>query len=364
MNSSFEQHILNVMSGRARGIGPSSIRAVLRVAEPFYARATRARNALFDHHFKSSHRLARPVISVGNITTGGTGKTPMVRFLAERLKSKGKNIAILSRGYRAQANSLGDELTMLERALNASTGHRVHVAANSNRFEAGRSLLQEHPEIDLFLLDDGFQHRRLRRNFDLVLISALEPFGFGHVLPRGLLREPLSGLGRADAIVVTHANQVNDDALKAIDKQIRRHNPAAPLYRATHAPVGLLSSDSGTARLPMDRLSELRFFAFCGIGSPSSFERQFDRFGANFVGCRRFGDHHHYSPDDLNDLVRESRSCGAEALITTEKDWVKIEQFACEMPIWRVAMRLQLEDGDDQRLMAQIHHHLATQSAQ
>lgn len=364
VNPNFEQHILDVMSGRASGIGPSSLRALLRVAEPFYASATRVRNALFNAGIKSSRRLDRPVISVGNITTGGTGKTPMVRWLAEHLRSQGKRVAILSRGFRARDNSLGDELTMLERAFNATAGGRVYLRPNANRYEAGKSLLQEHPEIEVFLLDDGFQHRRLLRNFDLVLISALEPFGFAHVLPRGLLREPLGGLGRADAIVVTHADQVNNESLAAIESQIRQYNPPVPIYRAAHEPIGLLSNDSTSDPLSMERLSEMGFFCFCGIGSPSSFERQFDRFGNRPVGRRRFADHHHYSSADLNDLVRESRKLGAEVLVTTEKDWVKIDRLSCEMPIWRVAMQLQLSDNDETRLLAQIHRAIENKSAQ
>lgn len=342
------------MSGRAAGAGPSALRGILRIGEPFYASATRLRNALFEMGIKTIRKLDRPVISVGNITTGGTGKTPMVRWLAERFRLQDKKIAILSRGYRAEANSLGDELTMLERALTMSNAQPVYVRANSNRFEAGRSLLREHPEIDLFLLDDGFQHRRLWRDFDLLLINALEPFGFGHVLPRGLLREPLGGLRRADAIVLTHADEAKVRSLEAIETQIRTYNADAPIYRAMHAPTGLLSEQSHAALLPMDSLSERKFFVFCGIGSPASFEQQFDRFGDNFVGTRRFGDHHNYSHAEISSLVRTSQSLGARVLVTTGKDWVKIEQFNFEMPIWRVEMRVQFSGDDGKKLLKQI----------
>lgn len=354
MNLRFEQHILNVMSGRETGFRPAAVRAMLRSAEPFYCGAVRARNALFNYGIKSSRRLNRPVISIGNITTGGTGKTPMVRWLAETLRAEGNNVAILSRGYRAQGQSLGDELAMLDSALNEPGQRRVCLKSNANRYEAGNALLSEHPEIDLFLLDDGFQHRQLWRNFDLVLISALEPFGFGHVLPRGLLREPLDGLRRADAVVVTHANQVGGESLEEMSATIRKHNAAAPVYRAIHLPVGLLSTESPDVPMPMDRLSDLRFFAFSGIGSPDSFERQFERFGPNLVGRRRFGDHHGYSPADLSALVAEAQRLGAQVLVTTEKDWVKVADFRFDMPIWRLAMRVQFLDDDGQHLMAQI----------
>jgi tetraacyldisaccharide 4'-kinase len=248
---------------------------------------------------------------------------------------------------------------MLDRALNRTDREPVRLRANPNRLEAGRSLLLEHPEIDVFLLDDGFQHRRVCRDLDLVLISAVEPFGFGHVLPRGLLREPLLGLRRAGAIVLTRADQATAEQLNAIELKVRSYNLVAPIYRAIHSQVGLLSSASSAIALPMEQLSETRFFAFCGIGDPASFDRQLRRFDPRCVGRRWFGDHHRYTVMDLKSLIEQAKDLGAEMLLTTEKDWVKIEPFAGEFPIWRVVMNLDFVGDGAARLIEQLRSVLA-----
>jgi tetraacyldisaccharide 4'-kinase len=363
VNPNLERRFLDVISGRATGAGASLLRGALRAAEPFYSGVARARNALFDKGIKTVRRLDRPVISIGNITTGGAGKTPMVRWLAERLRDEGTTVAILSRGYRAEGNSAGDELTMLDRALNRPGTRPVFVKADPNRFAGGTSLLREHPEIDAFLLDDGFQHRRLHRDFDLALISALEPFGYSHVLPRGLLREPQAGLNRASAVVLTHADQVDNQRRAEIESGIRKHSDA-PIYRAVHAEAGLLSPEAYSDRKPISHLTERRFFAFCGLANPTSLDRRLQSFGNHYVGQQWFGDHHQYTPADIKKLVREARDRGAELLLTTEKDWVKIEKFAVDFPIWRLAIRMQFVADDENRLLAQIHSAITGKSAQ
>lgn len=354
MNASLESHALDLISGRATGARAFALRGLLAAAEPFYAGAVRARNGLFDAGIKRVRRLDRPVISVGNITTGGTGKTPMVRWLAERLRADGKTVAILSRGYRAQDNDLGDELTMLDRALNVPGSKPILIQASPDRFRAGTSLLREHPNIDVFLLDDGFQHRRLWREFDLVLISAIEPFGFGHVLPRGLLREPLAGLKRADAFAITHADQASERQLDAIKSEIRKYNQAAAFYQAVHRQVGLRSPDAQSIAIPIDHLCSHRFFAFCGIASPLLFEKQLKQFGGAYAGGYWFGDHHQYTLADMKDVARRAKEAGAEILLTTDKDWVKIESFACDMPIWRVEVRIQFVEAHDRALFDEV----------
>jgi tetraacyldisaccharide 4'-kinase len=357
MSGDIEQQFIRIVSGHATSVGASLARGLLSTIEPFYAGATWIRNSLFDRQLKSVRRLPRPVISIGNITTGGTGKTPMVQWLAEALRGEGRHVAILSRGYRAAPGNLGDELSMLDRALNEPGKAPVLLRAHSDRFAAGEELLKEHPEIDGFILDDGFQHRRLARDLDVVLINASEPFGFGHVLPRGLLREPLAGLRRAGALVLTHADHATPEQLSAIESRIRRHNPTVPIYQAMHAQAGLRSSRPETALHPIDELSHHRFFAFCGIGNPAAFDRQLARFAETYVGRRWFGDHHGYTPADLANLSAQARDARAEILITTEKDWVKIEPFAhaSEVPIWRSEIRMQFLGNSEQRLLDQIH---------
>jgi tetraacyldisaccharide 4'-kinase len=364
VNSIFEQHILDLMSGRNAGISARTLRALLRAAEPFYSMATRTRNTLFDLGLKASRGLDRPAISIGNITTGGTGKTPVVRWLAEQLRTENKRVAILSRGYRSNGRGMGDELSMLDRALNTPDVQRIFLQADPDRYRGGTSLLHAHPEIELFLLDDGFQHRALHRDLDLVLVSAIEPFGYGHVLPRGLLREPLEGLKRAGSIVITHADQLDGRSLDQIESVLRRYHLTAPIYRAAHAPARLLSSELPDGTLPMDELSRRPFFAFCGIGSPASFENPLRRFGDKFVGHGRFGDHHSYRANDLNRICREAKDLGAELLITTEKDWIKIAKFTCDLPIWRIELRVQFLNGGAEQLLTQIRRTITLQGAQ
>lgn len=349
------------MSGAARGAGATSFRAVLRCAEPLYAGIIMARNRLYDARIIRTTSVPRPVISIGNITTGGTGKTPLVRWLAGRLRDEGRRVAILSRGYRSAGALPGDELTMLDGLLNDARKAPVILKANPDRTEAAAAVFREDPRVNVFLLDDAFQHRRFGRDLDIVLINAGEPFGFDHVLPRGLLREPLSGLARAGAIILTHSESAGPEALAAIEEQLRRHNRLAPIYRAEHALVGLRASGSPSAAAAdhaMEELGRRRFFAFCGIGYPEALHRQLSKFAASYVGHRWFGDHHSYALGDLLALDNAARSAGAEVMVTTEKDWTKVASLlgtSSTLPIWRLEMRIEFANGDEERLLAQIH---------
>ena len=349
------------MSGQARGAGGSLLRAGLSAAEPFYAAAAAARNWLFDRRLKASHRLPRPVISVGNITTGGTGKTPVVRWLAESLRGRGRRVAVLARGYGAPAGQLGDEQLMLMRLLNEGrAGEPVTVAANPDRVSAGRRVLLERPDIDVFVLDDGFQHRRLARDLDIVLVNATTPFGYDHVLPRGMLREPIAGLRRCGAVVITHADQLSPPELEAVERRIRGVAPAVPVYRATHEHAGF-HCDGGRAHpatLALDELKSRDWFAVCGIGDPKTFLRQLESVGGRCVGFRWFADHHRYTAADLTDVRNEARAAGADVIVTTEKDWTKLRTFPDaadgELPVWRVDVRVRLPGDDETRLLEQV----------
>src|ERR1700722_16404745 len=194
------QEILSGSDGSLRG---RVVRGLTAIAEPAYAAAMAGRNLAYSRGWFSSRRLPSATISVGNITTGGTGKTPVVRWLAGRLREAGKYPAVLLRGYRATTGGVSDEQQLLARGLTDA----IPVIANPDRFAGAEQALGHNGKIDAFVLDDGFQHRKVKRDFDLVLINATEPFGFGHVLPRGLLREPMAGLRRADALLITRSSQ-------------------------------------------------------------------------------------------------------------------------------------------------------------
>ena len=347
------------MSGEQTGMAASVLRAGMSAAEPFYAAVAAARNRMFEAGLRKSHRLPRPVVSVGNITTGGTGKTPVVRWLAERLRDHGRRVAILARGYGARAGRAGDEQVMLDCLLNDSSAEaqRVALLANPDRVAAATQFLRERPETDAFVLDDGFQHRRLARDLDVLLVSATSPFGYGHVLPRGMLREPLRGLGRAGAVIITHADQAPAGELDAIEREVRPFNPHAPVYRAVHAHAALRRGPEHESR-PMEELRGANWFALCGIGDPKTFLRQLQSVGGRCAGHRWFADHHRYTDADLADVRREARSAGADALVTTEKDWAKLKNLAgagdADLPIWRVDVRVRFLDDGESRLWEQV----------
>lgn len=355
-----EQAFRRVISGEDHGVGAALLRGAMRIVEPIYAAIVASRNGFYSKRVISSKRASRPVVSVGNITTGGTGKTPVVRWLAEHLRGRGMHPAILMRGYKSQPGQSGDEAQLLDDLLNPpATGTPVVIEANPDRAGGSEAVLRAHPDVDVFILDDGFQHRRLQREFDLVLIDATNPFGYDHVLPRGLLREPLDGLARASAFLMTRVDQALPGAVEACQAEIRRRAPAAPIYHCRHASAAVMCEEDGrTTSQPIERLRDKRVFAFCGIGNPGSFQRQLASSGATLVGHRAFGDHHHYGRKDVEQLEREAAAAGAEVLISTEKDWVKFSRLDgsrnSTLPVWRVRLEIEFQGDDERRLLEQI----------
>ncbi len=331
-----------------RGDDPSwaarLVRLTTAVLEPGYATAMRVRNRLYDVGLKRTRDLGRPAISVGNLTTGGTGKTPVVGWLARRLAEAGRRPAVLLRGYGKADES--DELRVLRRAL----GDDVPVHASPSRVGGAAAVLRAAPAVDVFLLDDAFQHRRAARAFDLVLISATNPFGFGHVLPRGLMREPAGGLRRASAILVTHCEAADDAALGTLEAELRRYNPTAPIHRAEHVHTSLWNpaDDSET---PMAALSAQPFFAVAGIGDPAALDRQLSRFADTYRGHRWFADHHAYTADDVAAI---RRAAGPARLVATEKDWVKLSGVTGAQQAGWAVLQLSL------RFLADADRHIVT----
>src|SRR5688500_14543105 len=236
MNPALQQFGLRVMSGEARGAGATLLRGGLRIVEPFYAGVMHIRNAMYDRGTLERHALGRPTVSVGNLTTGGTGKTPTVRWLAEQLREAGRKPAVLMRGYRVKGAAVSDEQVMLDRYLNGDAPDvRIPVHANPDRVAGAARVLRDRPDVDTFILDDGFQHRRARRDFDLLLISAADPFGNGHVFPRGLLRESLAGLRRADAILITRCEQATPDMIAELERRLRDVAASIAIFHCDHA---------------------------------------------------------------------------------------------------------------------------------
>ena len=299
----------DIISGRRRGPAAAFARAALAAATPAYRLGL-----TLDRLRKRPRRLDTPVISVGNLTCGGTGKTPVVAWLARRLQRQGLRPGLLSRGYR------GDEAGNDEkRVLDALCPGVPHVQ-QADRLAAGRSL---EGDCDVLILDDGFQHRRLARDADVVLIDALRPWGHGHLLPRGLLREPPSALRRASLVVVTRVDLISASDRQTLEWTIGRFTDA-PVATGRFAPTRLVTAD-GTRVRPRD-LSAVRALAFCGLGNPAGFAATLGQFGLSVPPetVRAFPDHHAYTPADLGRLGQWAAAEGADLLVTTRKDLVKI----------------------------------------
>ncbi len=366
MVDSFEQFGLRVISGKDRSPFAAILRGGLRVIEPFYACAMRMRNACYDRGIFRVHDLGRPTISVGNITTGGTGKTPVVQWLATQLRSRGHRPAILLRGYGSSAAHPSDEAQLLDLALNKTEVDApqspgclhpgkmtpmIPVMANPSRIEGATRVLSNHPGITHFILDDGFQHRKAKRDFNLVLISATEPFGFGHVLPRGLLREPLSGLARANAFLITRSSLVNGDTLTAIEERLKISHPNIPIFRCDHEQKSVYLPQTDET-ISMSGLRDRRVFLTAGIGDPLAFERQISRAGAVIAGSRWWPDHHRTTAEEITALTTAAEQAGATLLLTTAKDWVKLRSLEPRFAVGVVHVEITFATGHEQMLLS------------
>jgi tetraacyldisaccharide 4'-kinase len=265
--------------------------------------------------WRKQKRLNRPVISVGNLTTGGTGKTPMVIWLAEKLLAEGRCVAILSRGYHG-SNGTSDEIELMKLRLKG----RALFGVGPDRYAAGQRL--EAAGVDIFVLDDGFQHLQLARDVDIVLVDSTRPLKNEFVLPAGRLREPRSALRRAHLVVFTRAE------LSKLPPDPILNSPMFAMYLANSKLLGFRKHGAD------NYLNTLRpslvgpYFAFCGVGNPESFFADLQRWGLRLVGRRAFCDHHHYTSSEIEDLQREAGLAGASALVTTEKDAQNFEAAA------------------------------------
>lgn len=324
------RYFLDVISGRRRGLVAGALRGGAAVASLGYAWAVARRNRLYDVGVTQVMPAGVPVVSVGNITTGGTGKTPVVAWIVEQLRAHGRRPGILSRGYRALDGEENDEKRLLD-LLCPGVPH----VQGADRVAGASRAVKEHG-CDVLVLDDGFQHRRLARDLEIVLIDALNPWGYGRLLPRGLLREPAASLQRADVVVITRADLASRDALAALRSEIARHTTAETM-EGVFAADRLISSSG--ARLDLARAQGRRAAAFCGIGNPDGFAATLAASGLAVAPAafRAFGDHHHYTSADVEAIGRWARDRSAELLLTTRKDLVKLTGTEIAgIPLWAV----------------------------
>lgn len=335
-----------LVDGSLRGPGPALARAGLALLAVPYAAAVATRNAAYDRGFLGVARPAVPVISVGNLTLGGTGKTPLVAWVARVLQRLPARPAVVSRGYRAIPGQPSDEAAELSILLpgvpHVADGDRVAAARRAAAGGAG-----------VIVLDDGFQHRRLGRDLDIVAVDATDPFGAGHLFPRGLLREPLAGIARARAIVLTRAAAVAADRRAAIRTALEQAGGGGAAWvEATHRPVQLRSA-AGEVR-PLDDLRG-RIAAFAGIGNPAAFRGTLADLGARVVDFRGFPDHHPYTVADLESLAEWASSVDADLVVTTLKDLVKARVTRLGgVPLVAVEIAIEMLSGGEEleRLVA------------
>ncbi len=332
-----------------------------------YAKIADVRNTLYEKGFFKSFDLGARTISVGNITTGGTGKTPLVILVSQILAARGKRVCILTRGYGrknpknrivvsngkkilSDARTGGDEPVEMAKKL---LGKAI-VVADANRVAAAKWAKAEFG-VTTFILDDGFQHRRANRDLDIVCIDATNPFGGGKMLPSGRLREPLANLGRANIIVITRSDLASN--IDEIKSQIAEYAPACPIFTTSTKLSGMTLLDKFLA-VPEDEselaqssfahqtLANAKAFAFCALGSPESFFRQLRKDNFEVAGTHAFTDHHFYRQKDIKIVVQKAKDSGAEYLLTTAKDAVKLAGVKMELPCFVVEATLVIDDAD------------------
>jgi len=321
-----------------------------------YGAVMKARRALYQRGLLKVHQPGVPVISVGNITTGGTGKTPLVEWIANEAASRKRRVCILTRGYGrpgpgdrvivsdatevlSDAERAGDEALLLAEHLRG----RAAVISDADRVSAARWAIAG-LQSDLLVLDDGFQHLRVARNLDIVTIDAMNPAGNGRLLPAGILREPFSQIARADCVVITRADFT--DNIENLEKEIESVAAGLPIFRSRMKPLRLRSiNPGGEAAADIDEVIKTRpAAAICAIGNPQSFFAQLRRDGYRLCHARSFRDHHNFTQNDIDQFIREARLHGAEAILTTAKDEVKLRAIEFDLPCYVNDITIEIDD--------------------
>lgn len=330
------------------------------ILSPFnilYGSITKIRRIFYQKEFLKSIDLGVKTISVGNITVGGTGKTPLVGYIAEKLIEKGEKVCILTRGYGranpkerilvsdgekvlADARDAGDEPFELANKL----GGKAIIIADAKRSTAGK-WAREKFGVTVFILDDGFQHLQVKRDLNMVLLDATNPFGNEKLLPAGILREPLQSLERANVVVITRANLVKD--ISAIKEKILKFNPGCKIFVSKNyfgKAVKLKEFFAANPNEPQASIHNLKSLAFCGLGNPDSFFLQLRTEHFNLAYCRTFPDHHIYTQSEIQKIERDAINKGADILLTTAKDAVKLTHLRFNLPCFVIENGLTFED--------------------
>ncbi len=316
-----------------------------------YGIALSSRRFAYRISLKKPRKLPAKVICIGNLTLGGTGKTPAVISVAQEAKKRGFKPCILTRGYRGTAKDpcfvskgkgslldaiqAGDEPVLMSSRLDG-----VPVIKGKNRFFSGMYALRElgSDAVNMFILDDGFQHWSLHRDMDVVLIDASNPFGNGKLFPEGILREPLSALGRADTVVITKTNTSCSKSIKAIEHEIKQHNAKAGLFLSFHKPAALIDVSGESESIEL--LNNRKVYAFVGIANPMHFRSMLASNGANIEQFKAFKDHHIYKQEDIDSIMKEASGLD---IITTEKDLMKLKDLELPENLYTLRIEFSVE---------------------
>ena len=377
-----EQYVLDVIFERRRDVPARVTSAVLLGLSKLYQLGVQVRLRLWQYRIFRDHTLGCQVVSIGNLSVGGTGKTPVVEVFARALQQRGRRVAILSRGYKSTPRPLwqrlvakitfqedrvlpkivsdgrsllldseqaGDEPYML-----ASNLKDVVVLVDKDRVKSGRYAISKYG-CDTLLLDDGFQYLALKSRLDICLIDRNNPFGNHYLLPRGTLREPITNLKRAHYIFITKSSELG---AKKLRKAIRQFNDQAEIIECAHQPL-YLQDVFTSERHPLEKLQGLPIGAISGIAVPESFEQGLLGLGAKLVYAKRYADHHRYSQQEIINMINRSLKRGATAILTTEKDAVRFPKIdRRDIPIYYLRVEIRIVSGakDFDDAVARICH--------
>ena len=365
-NERLEQRLLKVISKEVRGKRASWIRGFLRVLSGIFYVLVLLRLWLYKHGIIRANTLGCQVISVGNVTVGGTGKTPIVETFSRSLQEKGRKVAILSRGYKSRKTPLWEKILKKEERLPrvvsdgerlllnsdmagdepymlASNLREVAVLVDKDRVKSGKYAICK-LGCDTLVLDDGFQYLGLRHRLDIVLVDYTNPFGYGHVLPRGLLREPMRHLKRAGFIFITKCPLEGAPELK---KKLRELNPHAEISECRHTSK-YIQNVYTRERLGLDAIEGRKVATISGIAVPEGFEEGVRRLGAEIVHSAQYADHHRYTQQEIIETINQAVVDGAEMIVTTEKDAVRFPRIErCDLPVLYLRVEIEMLSGSE-----------------
>lgn len=367
-----EQWASDVIFGRAKGFRAAMTRLLMSGLAVIYRLIILLRLKLYREHWKTQHYLGTQVVSIGNLTVGGTGKTPVVELLSRTLRDRGRKVAILSRGYKSKklnepqkwhradgtlvpgeqmpkVVSTGKELLLSskfagdEPYMLAGNLDGVAVVVDKNRVKGGRFAIKE-LDADILLLDDGMQYLDLAHAIDIVLVDSTAPFGTEHMLPRGTLREPHRNLCRASYIIITKCDGSSNAALI---QRLRKYNPVAEIVECSHGPRYVQNLFTGE-RQPLDFLKDKYVAALSGIAVPENFERLLEKLGAKIEIRRRFSDHHRFSRKEIDKFMHRCVERDMDLLVTTEKDAVRFPRpKELDVPVWFLRIEVEILSGHE-----------------